>query len=260
MIPIIVIMAGPFAWMFLSAFKSATEIVQIPPTFLPNTWTLDNFSYIFSALPFARYFLNSAIMSIGVTALTLLTSSLAGFVFAKYEFWGKEVLFTFIVSLLVIPFATIVVPLYILVSSLKLTNTYVGLILPICVSSFGIFLLRQFMEGIPNELLDAARVDGASDLWMYWRVALPLSKSALAGLGIFAFLYSWNLLWWPWIVTSAPDMFTLTLGVASLQFQGASVPPNVVVTGAAMAVIPAMIVFGIAQPHIVKGIALTGMK
>jgi multiple sugar transport system permease protein len=116
------------------------------------------------------------------------------------------------------------------------------------------------MEGIPNELLDAARVDGASDLWMYWRVALPLSRSALAGLGIFAFLYAWNLLWWPWIVTSAPDMFTLTLGVASLQFQGASVPPNVVVTGAAMAVIPAMIVFGIAQPHIVKGIALTGMK
>jgi multiple sugar transport system permease protein len=152
------------------------------------------------------------------------------------------------------------VPLYILVASLKLTNTYGGLILPICVSSFGIFLLRQFMEGIPDDLLDAARVDGASDLWMYWRVAVPLSRSALAGLGIFAFLFSWNSLWWPWIVTSDPSMFTLTLGVASLQFEGASVPPNVIVAGAAMAVVPTMIVFAIAQPHIVRGIALTGMK
>src|SRR5260370_31833095 len=113
---------------------------------------------------------------------------------------------------------------------MHLTNTSVGRVVPICVSTCGSFLLRQFMESIPNELLDAARVDGASDLWMYWRIAVPLSKSAIAGLGMFAFLYSWNLLWWPWIVTSDPSMFTLTLPVASLQFEGGSVPPNVVAT------------------------------
>jgi len=258
-LPIAAIMLGPFLWMLLSSFKPPMEMIRVPPTFFPQTWTLQSYQEILQKLPFARYYFNSLLVSSVITALVLFTSSLLGFVFAKYEFWGKEICFTLILSTLMIPFAIVVIPLYTLVSAMGLLNTYPGLILPMCVSSFGIFLMRQFMEGVPSEMIDAARIDGAPDLWIWARIMVPLSTTALSALGVFTFLWSWNLLWWPVMVVSSSEMRTLPLGIVSLAWENAQ-RFDLAIAGASLAIVPVMVIFAFAQRTIVRGVALTGMK
>ncbi|NPV52418.1 MAG: carbohydrate ABC transporter permease [Firmicutes bacterium] len=253
------LMLIPFLWLFLSSFKSATEIIQIPLTFFPRRFTLATYQELLDKLDFGRYFLNSVIVSTATTLLILFTSSLAGFVFAKYRFRWKEVYFLLILSSMMIPFAVIVIPLYMLMSDLGWIDTYAGLIVPMCVSAFGIFLMRQFMEGIPDALLEAARIDGASDWWIYYRVILPLSKSAASALGIFSFMWSWNNLFWPLMVTMSPEMRTLTLGVATLQWEY-GIRYDAVITGAAIATIPVIIVYAFARRNFIQGLTLTGLK
>ena len=258
-IAVALIMLMPFIWMMLSSLKPASEIIHIPPTLLPEHWTLQNYREVLNSLPFPRYYLNSLVVTSAITGLVVVTSSLVGFVFAKYDFWGKEIWFTLILSTLMVPFAVIVIPLYLIVSRFGLMNSYAGLIVPLCLSSFGIFLMRQFMEGVPNDLVDAARLDGANDLWIWARIMVPLSMTALSALGVFTFLWAWNLLWWPVMVVSSSNMRTLPLGIVSLAWESGT-RFDLAITGAALAVLPVMIIFAFAQRTIVTGVALTGMK
>jgi len=249
----------PFVWMIFSSFKTYREILSLYPTLWPRNFTLANYQTLITELPFARYFLNSVGVSTTVTLIILFTSSLCGFVFAKFRFAYREVIFTAIISSMMVPFAVVVLPLYLFVAGLGLMNTYLGLIMPSMMSAFGIFLMRSFMEGIPQELVDAGRMDGASDLWIYWKVMLPLSLNALSALAVFVFMGNWNALWWPLMVTSRPEMRTLPLGIASLAWEYAS-RNDLVIAGASIAVIPVLIIFALMTRTIVRGVALTGMK
>lgn len=249
----------PFLWMVLSSFKPALEIIRIPPSFFPDSPTIQNYKTIFDRLNFFRFFLNSLIVSVSITITAIFSSSLAGFVFTKFNFRGRELIFMLFLAGLMIPFAILVLPMYLFISKLGLQNTYLGLILPLCINPFGIFLMRQFMEGIPFELIEAARIDGASNMWIYSRIMVPLSAAGIGGVGVFTFLWTWNQLWWPLMVVSKAEMQTLPLAIASLTFQHAK-RYDMIVTGAALAVIPVMIVFGFAQRRLVKGMTLTGLK
>ncbi len=259
LIVICVVFVLPFLWMFLSSFKKAVEIIQIPPTFFPHKFVLGNYEILFERLRFWRFFLNSVLVSGCITFLAVLSSSLAGFVFTKFKFAGKEVIFVLFLAGLMIPFSVIVMPVYLFVSKVNLQNTYLGLILPLCVSPFGIFLMRQFMEGIPTEMVEAARMDGANNLWIYRRVIVPLSTAGMGAVAVFTFLWSWNQLWWPLMVVSKEAMWTLPLGVAALAFQHGT-RYDMIVTGASVAVFPVMVVFIFAQRTLVKGMTLTGLK
>ncbi len=249
----------PFVWMFLSSFKSSAEIIRIPPTFFPEKPILETYVNVTQRLDFVRYFVNSMIVSTCISAMVLFTSSLCGFLFAKFNFPGKEAIFVAIIATMMIPFAVLVIPLYVLMAQLKWVDTYVGIIVPMFISAFGMFLMRQFMAGISISLLEAAKMDGAGEWWMYWHLAIPLSKSAFSALGIFVFMWSWNNLFWPLIVTASPEMRTLTLGVATLQWEW-GIRHDIVVTGAAISVIPVMIVYAFAHKNFVKGLTLTGLK
>jgi multiple sugar transport system permease protein len=249
----------PFLYMFLASFKPALEIIKMPPTFFPKKFTLINYHTIFERLRFWRYFMNSIITSGCITALAVFTSSLAGFVFTKFRFRGREVVFVLFLAGLMIPFSIIVMPLYLFVSTAGMKNTYFGLILPVCVSPFGIFLMRQFMEGIPNDMVEAARIDGANNMWIYSRVIVPLSMAGMGAVAVFTFLWSWNQLWWPLMVVDKEAMRTLPLGIAALTFQIAK-RYDMIVTGASLAVFPVMVVFIFAQRTLIKGMMLTGLK
>ena len=254
------IMIIPFIWMILSSFKPGTEIVRMPPTFFPETFTTKNYITLFQRLPFGRYFINSIIMSGGITVISMFSSSLLGYVFAKFKFRFKNFFFFLLLSGFMIPFATLVIPMYLFISRVHLTNHYLGLILPFCISPFGIFLMRQFMEDIPNDYMEAARLDGASELWIYSRIILPLTSAALGGVAIYNFLITWNQLWWPLMVTSQPNMRTLPLGVATLAYQYGK-RYDLLITGASVSVIPIIVLFAIAQKQIVKGLSVSsGLK
>jgi multiple sugar transport system permease protein len=249
----------PFLYMFLASFKPALEIIKMPPTFFPKKFTLINYQTIFERLKFWRYFLNSIITSGSITVLAVFTSSLAGFVFTKFKFPGKEIIFVIFLAGLMIPFSIIVMPMYLFVSATHMQNTYLGLILPLCVSPFGIFLMRQFMEGIPTDMVEAAKIDGANNMWIYTRVIVPLAMAGMGAVAVFTFLWSWNQLWWPLMVISKEAMRTLPLGVAALTFQIAK-RYDMIVTGASLAVAPVMVVFVFAQRTLIKGMMLTGLK
>jgi multiple sugar transport system permease protein len=259
LILICVLFVLPFLYMFLASFKPALEIIKMPPTFWPKKFTLINYQTIFERLKFWRYFLNSVVTSGSITVLAVFTSSLTGFVFTKFRFPGKEIVFVLFLAGLMIPFSIIVMPMYLLISAAGMQNTYFGLILPMCVSPFGIFLMRQFMEGIPSEMVEAARIDGANNMWIYSRVIVPLAMAGMGAVAVFTFLWSWNQLWWPLMVISKEAMRTLPLGVAALTFQIAK-RYDMIVTGASLAVFPVMVVFVFAQRTLIKGMMLTGLK
>jgi multiple sugar transport system permease protein len=252
----------PFLWMFLSSFKNSAEILHVPQTLFPKSPTLETYRLLLVDQGFPGFFLNSAIMCVSVTVIILLSSALAGFVFAKFHFRGKETIFLIILSTLMVPFAVFVIPLFIFIAQLKWVNTYHGLILPLSVSAFGIFLMRQFMEDLPDSLFESAKIDGANEWQMFFRIAMPLSKSAFSALGIFAFMWAWNFLLWPIVVTSAPELRTLTLALAaySLQNIGYGQRYDIMVTGAALSVIPVLIVYLIFNKNFVKGLTFTGLK
>jgi ABC-type glycerol-3-phosphate transport system permease component len=259
LIVVSIVFITPFLWMFLSSFKPALEIIKIPPTFIPEKFTFNNYKTIFERLHFWRFFINSIVVSVAITVVAMFTSSLAGFVFTKFDFPGRELIFIIFLAGLMIPFAVIVLPMYLFVSKIGLQNSYLGLILPLCVSPFGIFLVRQFMEGIPMEMVEAARIDGASNMWIYFRIMVPLSSAGIGGVGVFTFLWTWNQLWWPLMIISKRDMQTLPLAIAALTFQHAK-RYDMIVTGAAIAIVPVMLVFAFAQRRLIKGVTLTGMK
>lgn len=251
----------PFLWMLSTSFKSATEIVRLPPTLIPEKFTLQSYQTIFTdpRVPLARFYLNSIIVSVSVVLMVLFTSSLAGYVFSKYQFFGKNFFFTLILASMMIPFQVMMIPLYLILVRLGLIDSLMGLIVPGATSAFGIFLMRQFIESIPSELIDAARIDGASEFGIYTRIILPQMGAALATLGIFQFMGTWNDYLWPLIVITTTEKRTLPIMLTWYNSQHGS-RFDLTMAASVLVILPIVVVYFLFQRWIVRGIALTGFK
>ncbi len=254
-----VTMIFPFFWMLLSSFKDATQIFQT--AMFPTKPTLDNYvSILFSGnTRFPQWFLNSAVIAVCTTASVLFFDSLLGYTLAKFDFPGKKLIFLLIISTLMIPTEMLVIPWYAMARAMKWGNTYWGIMFPGMISAFGVFLMRQFMTTIPNDLLDAARIDGMGELRIFTKIVLPLVSPALATLAIFNFIGNWNAFLWPLIIASKPRMFTLPVGLANFSGEAGS-DWHLIMTGATVSMLPLIIIFLIFQKQIVRGIAMTGLK
>jgi len=257
----VIITIGPFVWMVLSSFKSGGEIVRTPPTFFPEEPTLNNYRRVLTGIPFVRYFFNSLYVSTLTPISVLFTSSLAGYIFAKFEFPFRETIFVVFLSTLIIPFELIMTPLYLIFSSLRLINTYTALILPYVVNVFGIYLVRQFMHQIPNDLIDAARIDGCSEFRIFAEIIVPQMKPALATLGIFTFMSQWNNYLWPLIAINDMLLRPLQVGLAMVtQSQPTTTLYDISMAASTLAVGPVIVVFLIFQRWFIEGLTLTGLK
>ena len=253
------VFAMPFFLMLSNAFKTSAEIIQIPPTLIPEHPSLDSFREVLRSAPYLTWFRNSIVVASSVTLITLFTSSIAGYIFAKFDFPGKGLLFVLLLSTMMVPFSVLLIPMYLIADYLHLLNTLWALIVPGMVSAFGVFLLRQFIANIPNDLIEAARMDGASEFSIYSRVIVPLVGPPLAALGIFTFLGSWNDYLWPLVVVN--DLNKMTLPLALSFFNSAHAQRyDLVMASATMMVLPVFVVFGIFQRYIVNTFVLTGIK
>jgi multiple sugar transport system permease protein len=246
----------PIAWLALSAFKPAGELFNPG---LPHHWTLSNLGYVLTQVPFPRYLLNSAIVSIVVTVAALLFHSMAAYALARLHFRGRDVMFSLIVSTMLVSLPVILVPLFLIAKQLGILDSYAGLILPMIFNAFGIFLLRQYYLNFPRELEEAAQLDGCGYPRLYWHVILPLSRPALASLSVLFFLANWNAFLWPLTITSSPKLDVVQVGMASLQGQY-SAAYNYVLAGSLVAVLPTIIVFLIGQRWLVDSMKSSGLK
>lgn len=253
------IMVFPFLWMIIASLMTAGEIQLRPPVWLPAEPQFSNYSDLADSIPMGRLYFNSLFTSGLIVFGVLLSSSLAGFAFAKYRFPGRELLFYIILATMMIPFFVTLIPVFFIVRQLGWIDTYQGLVVPGLTSAYGIFLMRQFIITLPDELIDAARIDGASELRIYWRIIVPLVKPALATLGTFAFIGSWNAFLWPLLVINSRELMTLPLGINSMKSLYAD-NTNLLMAGTAVAVIPMLFVFIFLQRYFIQGIALTGLK
>jgi len=250
----------PFVWMILGSFKGESELRQVPPTWWPQTPTLDNYRQLFAKESFLRYFLNSTVVALVVTAGNLIFCSMVGYALAKLTFRGKKLVFGLVMGTLLLPGMVTFVPLFVLVVNMGLADSYPGLILPFLVGPFGVFLMRQFIIGIPDELLDAGRVDGASELRIFRQIILPLCGPGLATLGILTFLSSWNNFLWPLVVAQTQDHYTLPVALALFSTGQNVTNYGLLLAGATVVVAPIVIVFLILQRRFIEGIATTGIK
>ncbi len=251
---------APFLWMILGSFKGEGELRQAPPTWLPQHPSWDNYTQLFSRLKFSTYFLNSTIVAVVVTAGNLLFCSMLGYALAMLDFKGKRIVFTAVMTTLMIPGVVTFVPLFVLVANAGLIDTIPGLILPFLVSPFGVFLMRQFFLGLPRDLMDAGRVDGAGELRIFASIFLPLCGPALATLGILTFLGSWNNFLWPLVVAQTEAHYTLPVALALYSTGQNSTQYGLLLAGATVVVLPILLVFMIFQRRFIEGIATTGIK
>ncbi|MGV8908596.1 MAG: carbohydrate ABC transporter permease [Propionicimonas sp.] len=256
----LVLVITPFAWMVLGSFKGEGELRQVPPTWWPQSASLDNYSLLFAKLDFATYFTNSVIVAVVVTAGNLLFCSMLGYALAMLNFPGKRALLVVVLATLMIPGVVTFVPLFVLVANAGLIDTLPGLFLPFMAAPFGVFLMRQFISGLPPDLLDAGRVDGAGELRIFARIILPLCGPALATLGILTFLGSWNNFLWPLVVAQTENTYTLPVALALYSIGQNSTDYGLLLAGACVVVLPLLIVFLMFQRHVIEGIATTGIK
>lgn len=254
------LMIIPFVWMFLTAFKTTSELNQWPPTIFPKIWRFENFRDVFLTAPFAMYFGNSCIMATISTIAILYTSTMAGYIFSKFYFFGKAVFFGVILATAIVPFEVYMIPVFIELRGLNLTNSMGGLVAPYLVMSFGIFFMRQNISAlVPDEIIEAARADGASEIRIFYQIVIPMLGSSLAALGIFAFLEAWNAYVWPLIVVNSDALFTMELGLS--QFQSAftlNIP--LITAGSLISIMPILIVYIVLRRQILESFATTGMK
>lgn len=253
-------MIFPFIWMIISSFKPNIDIISVNFKLFSPNWTLDNYRQVIKNMPIARAYINSLIVASIITISSIFSSTSAGFLFAKLKFWGRDFLFFIVLSSIMIPAQIVLIPLYLMVSRLHLSNNYIGLIFPFLMNAFCIFLTRQFIYGIPNELLEAAKIDGASDWKIYFKIILPLVKSSIAVVGILTFLWSYDEFLWPLVIVKSTDMMTLPLilGRYSMAEGGVIAGPSMATTTLILA--PILIVYTFFQRFFIKGISMTGMK
>jgi multiple sugar transport system permease protein len=251
----------PLVIVVLTAFSPQSEVLSWPPKLIPGAWTLDNFSEVGRRIPVGRQFANTVAMSVGVTVLSLILNSLVAYALTFIPFRGRGLLLVVLVSTMMIPFQTLLVPLYNILSALGWTGTLAGLIVPRAADVAGIFLLRQFFLQIPKDLHAAATVDGASEFRTYWNIVLPNATGGLLTLGLFNFIGNWNDMLWPMVVASSADQRTLTAGLALLNGTSMGVVPyGVTMAGSLISVVPLVIVFAIVQRRFIEGVATSGIK
>jgi multiple sugar transport system permease protein len=250
---------GPFLWMLSSSLKPHSEIFTNPPTLISQNFSFDNYREVFRQEPFERYMFNSFFVAITVTLIALLLHAMAGYALARLDFPGKRIIFMIILSTLMVPFYAILIPLALLVKELGWINTYLALIVPSIPHAFGIFWLRQFFLGLPTELEEAARIDGASRLVVFFRIALPLASPVLAALSVFFFLANWDSFLWPLVAANAPDMRMVQVGIQSFTGEHGSAW-ELVMAASVVALIPTMILFFGLQRFIVASVKMTGLK
>jgi multiple sugar transport system permease protein len=253
-------LVGPFIWMVLGSFKPQAEFLRTTPTFLPENPTLGNYDRLLDRLDFARYFFNSAVIATAVTLGNLTFTPMLGYALAKIRFRGKGILLLLVMATLMVPAAALLIPLFVLMSTLGLVNTFPGLILPFIAGPFGVFLTRQFFAGLPDELLEAARIDGANEFRIFWRIAMPLAGPVLATLGILTFLGTWNAFIYPLVMAQSPDMYTLPVALATFATGQYQADHGMLMAGAVILVVPVLIVFVLMQRWITEGISTTGLK
>jgi multiple sugar transport system permease protein len=252
-------MVIPFLWMLSTSLKSDQQAYIFPPIWVPKPLVWANYSTVWEALPFDRFMLNSMIVSIAVTAGQLLTCSMGAFAFARLHFPYRDRLFVLYLATMMIPFQVTMIPVFILVKYMHWLDTYQGLIIPMIFSAYGTFLLRQFFRTIPDELEDAAKIDGCGYFRIYWEIMLPLCKPALATLGIFVFMWSWNNFLWPLMIVNSLEMDTLPIGLSYFLGQY-TIYWNLLMAGTTIALVPVLVAFFAAQRYFVEGITLTGLK
>jgi len=249
----------PFAWMLSTSFKGPGEIFIFPPRWIPKNPTLKNYKDLFQQMNFGRPFLNSVVVSLSTTFLSVLLATMAGYGFAKFNFKNKNTLFLLVLGTVMVPGQITMIPVFLLLTKLSLLNTYWGLILPAIANAFNIFFMRQFISGIPDELIEAAKMDGANEGWIFFKVIIPLSKPAMAAITIFTFTGSWNNFLWPLIIATDESMYTLPVAVSVL---GGQYTENIAMqmAGSVIVILPLIIVFLFTQKYFIKGITFTGLK
>lgn len=249
----------PVLWTLLGAFKSPTELAARPPGFLPDSWALTNFTEALTRFDFTTYLRNSVVVTIAATALTLAINSMAAYALAKYNFRGKTFLFVLTLATIMIPLQVILIPVYQVVAGLGLVNTLWGMIIPAAATPTGVFLLRQYMLSIPDELIEAARVDGSGEFRTFLRIVLPLCTPALAVVAIFSVMWRWNDFLWPLIVAQSSDVYTLPVALARFNAEE-TVPFNLILAMSVVSILPVLIIYLFFQRQIATGIANTGGK
>lgn len=254
-----ILVAAPLVWMFSASFMPAGEASAVPPRLIPSRITLENYRELFTRLALGRSFLNSIIVAFSATALSLLINSMAGYAFAKLRFPHRDHLFRMLIAGLAIPSQVSMLPLFLLMKYLGLVNTYWGVIIPSMASIFGIFLVRQYMMSIPDELLDAARVDGASEFRIYWSVVLPLARPVLATLAIFTFMGTWNDFMWPLIILNDARRYTLPVAIANLSGEHVQ-DIELMMASAVLTLLPVLVLFVALQRQYIAGITAGSVK
>ncbi len=252
-------MIAPFLWMIATSLKGPEEIYVYPPRWIPEQVHWENFARAWKAAPFGRFYLNSILVTVIITAAQVATAALAAYVFARLKFPGRNVIFYMYVATLIIPLQVTMVPLYLILNSLGWLNTYQGLTIPFFANAFTVFFLRQFFLTIPQELEDAARIDGCGRLRFLWQIMIPLSRPALATIALFVFLSHWDDYLWPLIVTHSTNMRTLPIGLRYFVSEAGS-QYHYMMAAALMSVAPVLLVFFAAQKQFIEGISLTGLK
>jgi alpha-1,4-digalacturonate transport system permease protein len=249
----------PVIWTVLSSFKTQTELARRPPRVLPDQLSFENYSEALSSFDFGHYFLNSVLVTVGATLLTLAINSMAAYALAKYNFRGRNALFLLTLSVIMIPLQVILLPVYQTVSDLGLVNSLWGMIIPAAATPTGVFILRQYMLTIPDDLIEAARLDGAGEWRIFSRIVLPLAMPALAVVTIFSVVWRWNDFLWPLLVAQDEKYYTLPVALARLSSQQV-VPFNLVLAMSVLSMLPVVIIFLIMERRITTGIAQSGLK
>jgi len=249
----------PFFWMVTTSLKSPSELMQMPPQWIPKKWLWSNYAKAWSVAPFARYFFNSFFMAITTTIGEVITTIMAAYAFAKMKFFGKNALFAILLATLMIPGQMLLIPNYVTINRLGWFDKYEALIIPWLASVFGIFLLRQFFRSIPDELRDAARIDGCSRFRFLWRIVVPLSKPAIMTVALLKFLGSWNSFQWVLLMTNREAMRTVPVGLMSFRSE-VGTAYELLMAAAVLAIIPVLILFFFTQKQFIEGISRTGIK
>ena len=254
------VMILPFAWMLLASVKDLGQIYQVPPNWIPDPFVFQNYVNAWTAVPFDTGYINSAIVTVTVVVANLLTCSMAAYAFARIEFPLRHTLFILFLATLMVPEQVTIIPLYIIIESVGLTDTLLSLIIPYALfNAFGVFLLRQFIKSLPVDLEEAAIVDGANRWTIYWRIIVPLIRPALAAFGIFTFLFQWNNFFRPLIFLNSIENYTVPLAINFFRGQYAT-DFALLMAGSAISIVPVLIVYVIGQRQIIEGIATTGLK
>lgn len=256
----LVLVVIPFIWMVISSFKPEREVMTVPPTWWPETVTTENYRQLFTQLDFPTYFANSAIVAIAVAAGNMVFCSMLGYALAKLDFPGKRVIFALVLGTLMVPGVVTFIPLFVLTTNIGLANSLPGMILPFLAGPFGVFLLRQYILTIPDELIQAARVDGAGELRIFFSIVLPLCGPAVATLGVLTFLTSWNNFLWPLVIATSEDKYTLPVALALYAVGQNATKYGLLLAGSVVVVLPVLVVFLVLQRRIMQGIAMTGIK